>query len=242
MNKKIIALIPARAGSKGIKNKNIRLLGGYPLIAYSILASKLSKYIQRTIVSTDSMLISAIAMQYDAEVPFLRPEQHAQDTTPDYSWIAHALAWLENENYTPDLIVHLRPTTPLREISKIDLAISNFLQTPEATSLRSAHPLEESPYKMFIKDGDYLKSFMQYGEGEFYNLPRQEFPTVFNPNGYIDILRTSEINPNSIHGKKILAYETKRCIEVDSLDNLEELEKYYKENSIYQVLKSKYNL
>jgi len=227
MNKSIIALIPARSGSKGVKNKNIRHLHGFELIAYSIAIAKLSKYISRVIVSTDSEEIAEVARSYGAEVPFIRPERFATDDATDLSWIKHALEWLAtNEGDVADIIVQLRPTTPYREPKLVDEAIAHLLQSPHATSLRSAHKLDESPYKMFIKDDEYFKPFMQMDKSEFYNLPRQSFPQVYAPNGYVDILRTDHvITRNNLHGENILAFETPITIEIDTEENLRDLEK-----------------
>ncbi len=238
--KKIIALIPARGGSKGVKDKNIREVGTFPLIAYSIAVALLSKWIGKVTISTNSLKIGRIAKGYGGEFSFLRPEKAASDTATDIEWVEHALEWLKkNENYVPDLIIHLRPTTPLRDVKSLNLAITKFLQCPEATSMRSVHVQEESPYKMFIKDDDYLKPFMIHGTGEFYNLPRQAFPHVYAPNGYIDILRPSIIKKGSLHGNKILSFETPKVIEVDSEYNLLELDRYYKDNPTYKFLLSK---
>ena len=116
-----ICIIPARGGSKGVPGKNIRDVGGFPMIAYSIIASKLSKNIERTIVSTDSQEIADIALKYGAEVPFLRPEKFARDDSKDIEFFQHAIDWFsENEGYVPNYWVQLRPTTPLRESSIID--------------------------------------------------------------------------------------------------------------------------
>ena len=219
-------MIPARGGSKGIPNKNIVNLDDHPLIAYSIAAAKASKYISRVIVSTDSKKIADVARQYEAEIPFMRPQNLANDTATDLAWVKHSINYFkEDEFFLPDLIVHLRPTTPLRNAELIDDAILKFMQMPDATSLRSAHQLEESPYKMFVMDGDYYKPFMQ-GEGEFFNKNRQEFPHVFAPNGYVDILRVSHIvEKDNLHGDKILAYQTPKVIEVDTPENIKELER-----------------
>lgn len=235
--KKIISIIPARGGSKGVPNKNITLLGGFPLLAYSIIASRTLSLIEETYVSTNSPEIASVAKEYGAEV-IERPDEISGDTSTDLEWAIHAIEWFMKEKEMPDLIVHLRTTTPLRNVLEVKKAIQIFLQYSEATSLRSAHKLEESPYKMFVKDEDFFKPFMQ-GEGEFYNKPRQEFPHVYAPNGYVDILRVEHILKNrNLHGDKILAFETEKVIEVDSLNNLIELQKCYKENSIYQYLDS----
>ena len=147
----IIAAIPARGGSKGVPKKNIKLLKDYPLIAYSIIAAKQSKKIDRVIVSTDSEEIAGIAKKYGAEVPFLRPAGFAGDKSPDMEWVLHLLKWLkENEGVEPELIVHLRPTTPLRDPDLIDRAIDKIKNNKEATSLRSGQEMDECPYKSFI--------------------------------------------------------------------------------------------
>src|SRR5215217_5248674 len=111
----ILALIPARGGSKGIPRKNIRHFAGYPLIAWSIAAAKQSEFIMRVIVSTDDEVIAAMARECGAETPFLRPAEFAQDKTTDLPVFEHALNWLgENEGYHPEMVIQLRPTSPIR--------------------------------------------------------------------------------------------------------------------------------
>src|SRR5512137_723249 len=124
----ILALIPARGGSKSIPRKNIRLLAGYPLMAYSIAAAIRSKGVTRTIVSTDDEEIARVAQSYGAETPFLRPLEYALDNTTDFPVFTHALSWLkENEEYQPDVVVQLRPTSPLRPPDCVDRAIQILL-------------------------------------------------------------------------------------------------------------------
>lgn len=229
-------MIPARGGSKGVKNKNIALVGGYPLIAYSIMASQKTRQTQLTFVSTDSEVISEKAQRWGAYVPFLRPKEISGDSSTDLEWVLNALEYFKDY----DLIVHLRPTTPLRDPKIIEKAIALFMQCEEATSLRSAHKLEESPYKMFVKDEEYFKSFM-HGEGEFYNRPRQDFQQVYVPNGYVDILRVDHILKNhNLHGDKILAFETPKVVEVDTEENLLELGYHCKNNPIFQYLEKNF--
>ena len=127
--KKILAIIPARSGSKSVKNKNIRLINGKPMIAYSIEHAKASKYINRIIVTTDSEEYAAIAREYGAETPFIRPSELAQDSSLDVDVFEHALNYLEKEeNYVPDVIVHLRPTDPVRNPEDIDKMIEMMLE------------------------------------------------------------------------------------------------------------------
>jgi len=241
----IIAIIPARGGSKGIFKKNIINLAGFPLIAYSIIAAKLSKIISRIIISTDSDEIAEIAKYYGAEVPFLRPAEFATDTSGDYEVFKHAIEWLkENENYEPEYIVHLRPTTPLRDSVLIDNAIEKIMKNEEATSLRSGHELRESPYKCFsIENGYFVGLFPKDPMPDYYNLPRQFFPPVYQPDGYVDVLKIKTlIKDNVFHGSKILSFVAPDTGEVDTLENLEfikfNLEK--KDYKIYRFLKNNF--
>lgn len=223
----IYSIIPARGGSKGVPGKNIRSLNEYPLVAYSIAASKLSKKIKRTIVSTDSEEIATIALHYGAEVPFIRPREFATDTSPDIEFILHTLNWFrENEGKVPDYWVHLRPTTPLREPDIIDSAIDRICSLPEATSLRSGHPASESPYKWFLKDeSGYFKSIVAEVSTEQSNLPRQVFPTVYIPDGYVDILKSSFIiDTKTLHGNRMIGFESPVCQEIDTIEDFEYLE------------------
>ena len=147
---KVCALIPARGGSKSIPKKNLLNIKGYPLIAYSIAAAKLSKAIDRIVVTTDSKEIGEISKKYGAEVPFLRPAEFAQDTSTDKEFLEHAILWFEkNEGKAPDYFVHLRPTTPLRDPEKIDEAVESMLKNPEENALRSAHATTIVPQKLF---------------------------------------------------------------------------------------------
>ena len=153
----VVAIIPARSGSKSLVDKNIKLLSGHPLIAYSIAIVKLSKKVDRVIVSTNSQRYADIAKQYGAEVPFMRPDKYSTDTATDKGFLAHAMSWIEeNEGYLPEYWVHLRPTTPLRNVDIVDDAINEIMQSENATSLRSGHKAPESPLKWFVKDNCYF--------------------------------------------------------------------------------------
>jgi len=221
------AIIPARGGSKGVPKKNIKLLGGYPLIAFSVVAAKLCSEIERVIVSTDSAEIAAIAESYGAEVPFLRPAELAQDNSDDIDFVRHALDWFEtHEASAPELLVQLRPTTPLRDPALVDSAIQAMKSRNDATSLRSAHALPEPPQKMMgVRDGLLVGLFPDDPRPEYYNLPRQAFPPAYHPNGYVDIIKTNFVkNEDSLHGHRILASITPFAIEIDRPEDFEYLE------------------
>ena len=223
----MVAIIPARSGSKGVPGKNINLLGGYPLIAFSIVAAKMTPGIDRVIVSTDSAEYAAIANKYGAETPFLRPEEISGDKSTDMDLFLHSLKWLsENEKTVPEFLMHLRPTTPLRDPNIMQKAIELFLTKQEASSLRSGHLAPESPFKWFLKDElGYFKGLRDDLTPEKVNLPRQSFPAVYMPDGYVDIVRSSCIlNEGSLHGNNMLVFESPYCVEVDTKDDFDYLE------------------
>lgn len=234
---KILAIIPARSGSKGVVDKNIKLLGGRPLIAYSIAVAQFVKDIDRVIVSTDSEKYAIIARDYGAEVPFLRPKNISDDSSSDYEFIRHTLDWLyDKEGYQPEYLVHLRPTTPFREVGYIESAIEAIKKDEKATALRSLHEMPQSAYKTFeISEEGYIKS-VYFGcfDIETSNRPRQTFKTTYDANGYVDIIRTSYVLANKkIHGNKVIAYVTPRVFEVDSAGDFEYLEYLLNKNPAF---------
>ena len=199
MNKKqpeVLAIIPARGKSKSIPRKNIKEFAGYPLIAYSIAAGLQAKMVTRVIVSTDDEEIAAVARKYGAEVPFMRPDEFAQDQTADLPVFEHALGWLkEYENYEPDVVIQLRPTSPVRPKDCIDKAVSILLAHPEADCVRGVVLAGQNPYKMWhIQDDGALNPILTVkGIKEGYNTPRQNLPTVYWQTGHIDAIRPETI-------------------------------------------------
>lgn len=227
MKSEVVALIPAREGSKGVPGKNIRPLAGYPLLAWAIMACRLCPEIQRTLVSTDSPRIADLAREFGAEVPFLRPPEYARDNSPDRDFVIHAMDWFTcNEGGDPRYLVHVRPTTPLRRPDVLAAAVETIRRDPTATGLRSVHELAESPYKMFgLKEGYLVGLYPDDPRPEYYNLPRQSFPPVFHPNGYVDIIKTETVRHGpSLHGSCILGFVTSPAIEVDRPEDFDLLE------------------
>ena len=183
MKNEILAIIPARGGSKGIPRKNIRLLARKPLIAYSIEASLKSKYIDRVVVSTEDEEIAEISKRYEAEV-IERPKEVARDDSPTIDAIFHALEVLKaEENYEPDIAILLQPTSPLRNAEDIDSAIELFLNA-DCESVVSVCEFKHSPYWCFVIEGGYLKSL--FGD-EYLRRRRQDLEKVYMPNGAIYI-------------------------------------------------------
>lgn len=244
-NKNIIALIPARGGSKSIPKKNIVDLGGFPLIAYSIAVAKLSNFISRIIVSTDSEEIAEISRYYGAEVPFMRPAEFSTDTAGDLEVFKHAIEWLEiNENYEPEYLVHLRPTTPLRDPELVDKGIEEILKNQDATSLRSGHQLREPPHKCFVlENGFFVGLFPEDKRPDYANLPRQSFPAVYHPDGYVDVVKRKTIMEDGIfHGPKILGFISPDTGEVDRPEDLEFIKFNLKRGNykVYEYLKNNF--
>lgn len=220
----ILALIPARGGSKGIPRKNIKSFAGYPLIAWSIAAAKQSQLVTRIIVSTDDEVIAAVAREWGAETPFLRPAEFAQDKTTDLPVFEHALTWLEDvEGYHPDIVVQLRPTSPARPKNMVDDALQILLRHEEADCVRGVVPAGQNPFKMwrFTGEGKPLSPLLAVeGIPEPYNAPRQILPPVYWQTGHIDAIRTSTIvEKKSLTGEVIypLVIDPKYTVDIDTL-------------------------
>jgi YrbI family 3-deoxy-D-manno-octulosonate 8-phosphate phosphatase len=205
----VLAIVPARGGSKGIPHKNIREFAGYPLIAYSIAAGLQSETVTRTIISTDDAEIAEVARTFGAEVPFMRPEELASDQALDLPVYQHALTWLkENEGYEPDVVVQLRPTSPVRPLDCVDRSVHMLLENPEADCVRGVVPSGQNPYKMWRRDtkSGILSPILQVdGIAEPFNAPRQILPPVYWQTGHIDSIRPDTIlKKNSMTGENIL--------------------------------------
>jgi N-acylneuraminate cytidylyltransferase len=205
---KILGFIPARAGSQRIPNKNLRKLGGKPLIAYTIEAAKSAKRINRIVVSTDSPGICKVSKYYGAEAPFLRPKNISGSHSTEMEFLIHALDWFKkNEGYVPDLIVLLYPTSPFRKAETIDRAIKKILNHPEADSLRSVKLCKEHPHKMWQIKNEYLKPLLRSKIANMHTLSYQLLPTVYIQNASIYITRPKTIlMKKSPTGNKIIPF------------------------------------
>ncbi|MEG1848787.1 MAG: acylneuraminate cytidylyltransferase family protein [Lachnospiraceae bacterium] len=216
--KRILAVIPARSGSKSVQDKNIRLLNGKPMLAYSIEHAKASRYINRIIVSTDSEAYAAIAREYGAETPFLRPAEYASDTSKDIEVFEHALHFLaDTEGYVPDIVVQLRPTYPIRKPADIDAMIEMMMQDVTVDSVRTVAPATEVAHKMWYQKEDLTMTPILKDIPEGYNMPRQELPRVLYQTANIDIIRPSVITEqHSMSGRKILGYRMTDNYDIDT--------------------------
>ena len=218
---RVVAIIPARSGSKSVKDKNIRIMNGKPMLAYSIEHALASKCIDRVIVSTDSTKYRDIALQYGAEVPFLRPEDISQDRSLDIEVFEHALRWLaDNDGYTSGICVHLRPTHPIRDPADIDRMVTILESCEEYDSVRSVSPAKQVPYKMWLfpdSDSSIMTPLVSCDVPEAYNAPRQMLPQAYMQNACIDVVRSRTVlEKHSMTGERIAGYKMDYDFDVDT--------------------------
>jgi CMP-N,N'-diacetyllegionaminic acid synthase len=221
---KVLAVIPARGGSKGIPRKNLVQLGGRPLLVHSIEHARSCASVGRVIVSTEDREIAEVALAHGAEVPFLRPAELAADQTLDHPVFEHVLAeLLARENYQPELIVHLRPTAPHRRPQWIDESVASLARDVEADSLRSVSLVQQHPYRVFEIRGGLLVPVMGHRHAKPYLLRRQDLPPMYYYNCVIDVTRPKTVlQLGSMTGEKILPFvmDPNDVIDVDSMRDL----------------------
>ena len=221
-NQKILAIIPARGGSKGIPLKNIQKLGKLPLIAYTINSAKKSKRVNRIIVSTDNKKIAKIAEKFGAEIPFLRPKEVSKDSSSTLDVVNHTLQYLEkNESYIPDIITILLPTSPFRSSTLIDDTIKSLEKTNATSVVSVLKSKEQHAFKAFLLKNGNLKPFRK-DYRKFYQ--RQLLPDFFHTTGaaytfWYDTLKKygHYYGPRM---KPIISKEEKMNIDVDSIFDL----------------------
>jgi len=212
----ILGIIPARRGSKGISKKNLRKVSGIPLIEYTIKATKKSKKITRLIVSTNSHEIIELAKKLEVEVPFRRPTKYSRDNSPSSDFINHALQFLKKtENYSPDIVIILQPTSPLRDPLNIDKSVELLIHS-KSSSVLGVFPMKQNPFMAFILNKNkflipYKKEFTKYFQ-------RQKLPSFFYPTGSLYTFWTKTfLNHGNIYGNKIipLIVSKEESIDVD---------------------------
>jgi CMP-N,N'-diacetyllegionaminic acid synthase len=211
-NPTCIAFIPARSGSKRVKNKNIRLLKGHPLIAYTIAAAKESQIFSEIIVSTDNKEIKEIAKYYGAEVPVLRPKKFAHDLSPDIEWIKHILEFLRGKKKDDSHLAILRPTSPFRQANTIKRAWKQYLSESNIDSLRAVEKCRQHPAKMWLVENNRIKPVMiGYDENKtpWHSKPYQALPVVYVQNASLEITKAQVIfKKNTISGEIISPFIT----------------------------------
>jgi len=230
----ILAIIPARGGSKGVPRKNLRKINGVSLVGLSVKHALASKWITRTVISSDDDEIIKEALKYGAEAPFVRPKALAEDHVFDLPVFVHALNFLkEKENYSPQIVVHLRPTAPYRRQGWIDEAIQLFIDHPQADSVRSVSEPDKHPYRIFRIDANgYLDAIMKHEHPVPYLLRRQDLPKMYYYNCVIDVTKPETIfAKKSMTGDKILPFimNPDEVIDIDSEQDLKIAEILFKD-------------
>lgn len=216
----VLALVPARGGSKSMPRKNLREVGGKPMVVHSIDHARQARLITRVILTTDDAEIADAGLSAGAEVPFIRPTGISGDFSTDYEFVRHALEWLrDKEGYSPELVAQLRPTTPVRDVGLIDRAVEALDSRPDADSLRAVVSACFSPFKMWrLEESGFLSPLLQLqGVPEPYNQPRQLLPDCFQQDGFLDITRPRTVfEQQSITGARILPFFLDReSIDID---------------------------
>jgi len=220
----VVAVVPARAGSKALPRKNVALLGGHPLVAYSIAAALESTLVDVVLCSTDDDEIAAIATEYGATV-IARPEALARDDTPDLPVFEHALTWLSNNGIGwPRALVHLRPTAPLRPHDLVDHCVQLLDGSPAASSVRTIAPAPHTPYKMWVHSDSeaFLRPLLTVeGLSEACDMPRQMLPEVWWHNGSVDVIRPATIAARSMSGPCIVPAKMSLADSIDIDDEFD---------------------
>ena len=219
--KKVLVIIPARSGSKGIKNKNIRLVKKKPLLSYSIKYAKKCKFVDNIIVSTDSLKYANIAKKYKADVPFLRPKKLSGDKVQDYPVIKDCLN--KSEKYYKnkfDYIVLLRPTSPFREKQLIEKGLNKINKIKFSSSIRSVIQTKSHPYRHWRinKEGKLNSIILKIKEP--YNIPRQQLPKIFFQTGDLEIIKRRTIINGSISGNYVIPLLVKTYKDIDEIEDL----------------------
>ena len=219
--KKIWVIIPARSGSKSIKNKNLSKIKGKSLIHHSIISAKKINLVEKIVFSSDSKKYLNHADKFGVDILHHRSSFASKDNSTDLDFFKDFI-----KNYSlkelPDFFIHLRPTTPIRTKSNLNNAVKFFLQNQKKfTAMRSVSKMSESSYKTFIIKKSKLCSIDNTFELDHFNNPKNSFPNTYLANGYIDIIKTKNILNNFIHGNKVLPFIVKdRVVDIDTLHDL----------------------
>lgn len=206
-----VALIPARAGSTRVPNKNVRPLAGHPLLAYTVAQARQAGVFEAVVVSTDSEQIAGVARRYGAEVPALRPAALAGATSPDVEWVEHVLGVLAGAGREFDLYALLRPTSPFRSPRSIREALERLAATPAADSIRAIGPVREHPAKMWTLEGDFARPLLPSPAGEvpLHSRQHQALPEVWVQDSSLEVSRTAVVRGGGgISGTEVLAWRS----------------------------------
>jgi CMP-N-acetylneuraminic acid synthetase len=220
----IVGLIPARSGSERVQDKNIRALGGHPLLAYAIATAQQSGIFERIICSTDSGKIAEVALRYGADVPFLRPAGLATATSPDIEWITHTLDRLE-DHY--ELFAIVRATNPFRGPDVLRRGLEQLLATPEADSIRAVEPVKQHPGKMWVLEGRTMLPLLQQSHLDvaWHAGQYQALPPVYVQNSALEIAWTRVVSQTGTREGKVVAPYLTEGHDGFNIDDEEDMER-----------------
>ena len=231
MKKKVLCVIPARTGSKGLRNKNIKKLNKIPLIAWSILTAKKCKLIDEIIVSTDCPKISKIAMKYGANVPFIRPKKFATDKASSFSVLKHAIDFLKKKKNYFDYIIMLEPTSPLRNSKDVDFCINKIKKDNIESLVSVSRVVDQHPYFLYsINKRNILRPYLKKQKKLY--IRRQDVSPLYYLEGSIYISKiTTLLNEKTWYHKKTQAFEVEKwkSLEIDDIDDFK-LAQFYLQN------------
>jgi N-acylneuraminate cytidylyltransferase len=208
---RVAAFIPARGGSKRVPGKNLRRLGGHPLLAYSVAAARSSGVFTTVIASTDDERTAAVSAHYGAAVPFLRPAEFARDSSPDIEWVRYTLEELERRGEAFDAFSILRPTSPFRRAETIRRAWDLFRPRTDADSLRAVERCSQHPGKMWVLEGDLMRPLLTDGPADppWHSMPYQALPPVYAQNASLEIAWTAAVRrTGTIAGTRVVPFVT----------------------------------
>lgn len=227
----VLAVVPARGGSKGLPGKNLRTLGGRPLVAWAVDAARGARRVSRVVGSTDDEEIARALREAGAEVPSLRPTELAGDDVPDAPVFLHVLEILESEGFVPDIVVNVRPTAPLRTSADVDGAIDTLIKTPAARSVKAVSQPDHHPYKMWTAgEGGLLEPLLPQWLAEHGgdpDVPRQRLPRVYRSSGAVDAVWVDALKETGMfHPGPVAAFELDAAldIDIDTLDDFRRVE------------------
>jgi len=189
----VLAVIPARAGSKGVPGKNLLRLGGATLVWHAVQSAVQSRYVTRTVFSTEDETLAAEGMAAGAEVPFRRPMELASDTAGSWEVVCHAVDTLEQQGWSPDYVVLLQPTTPFRTAQHVDALLTLVFDAGTSSGL-TIRPADYPPHWMFWRDSDHLLRRL-FADGAGIKR-RQDAPVAWQPNGLVYVVRRELLTPS----------------------------------------------
>jgi CMP-N,N'-diacetyllegionaminic acid synthase len=227
-----LAIIPCRSGSKGIKNKNIKKIFKKHLIYYSIKFAQNCNFIDKVIISTDSKKYQSIGKAYGLYTSFLRPKKISGDFSLDIDFVRHSLKMLKKENFVPEFIILLRPTSPIRKIKELKQCLNILKKNKKFSSIRSITRINKSLYKTwYYQSGNKINPVLKNDTNLLYpyDSPRQKLKNFYIHNGVYDIFRYSLLKKNTISGSNIYGYEMKEFTDLDDPKDI----KFNKKNSYF---------